>query len=131
MLLALLCISSVAFAQAFKPKYLAQQENHRTEIIAPPSLVFIIHVDAMPQFTAPAIELLRNYRKNSLKDNGAKRVEVLQQVGHPNHFTIVEEWDNQASYDAHVSAPGTREFRTNLQPMLGAPFDERPHHTLD
>jgi quinol monooxygenase YgiN len=57
-------------------------------------------------------------------------VEILQQVGRPNHFTIVEEWKDNNAYDTHVSAQHTRDFRTSLQSMLGAPFDERPHQSL-
>jgi quinol monooxygenase YgiN len=42
----------------------------------------------------------------------------------------VEEWADQKAYDAHNSAPHTRQFRDLLQPMLGSPFDERLHTEL-
>jgi len=95
------------------------------------SVVLVTHVDAMPPFTAAAADLLRSYKKNSLQENGVKSVIVLQQNDHLNHFTVVEEWQDQKAYDDHVSAVTTRTFRTDLQPMLGAPFDERSHHVLE
>jgi quinol monooxygenase YgiN len=90
-------------------------------------LVDVIHIDVIPQFTNQAILLLRTYRRDSLSDNGSKRIDILQQVGRPNHFTVIEEWESQSAYDKHVGAAHTLRFRTDLAPMLGAPFDERPH----
>jgi quinol monooxygenase YgiN len=90
-------------------------------------VVIITHVDVMPPFTASALAVLRDYREDSRRDTGAERVDVLQQIGRPNHFTLVEEWANQNAYDQHVCAAHTVRFRARLQPMLGAPFDERPH----
>jgi quinol monooxygenase YgiN len=93
-------------------------------------LVIITHVDVIPQFTAPAIELLSDYQTESRRDAGADRIEVLQQIGRPNHFTIEEKWNDGNAYDKHVSASHTREFRAKLQPMLGAPYDERLHSII-
>jgi quinol monooxygenase YgiN len=93
-------------------------------------IIFVIHVDVMPPFTKPATELLLDYQKESAKDAGVKRIEVFQQNGHLNHFSVVEEWESQKAYDSHISAEHTRKFRTDLQPMLGSPFDERDHHLI-
>jgi len=95
------------------------------------SIIFVIHVDVMPPHTDAATQRILNYQKESAKDPGLKRIEVLQQNGHLNHFTIIEEWDNQKDYDSHISAQHSREFRSDLQPMLGSPFDERDHHALN
>jgi quinol monooxygenase YgiN len=127
----IMLMSNEAIATPIKPNYLAQEQTPSTTVKVSPSLIFVIHVDVMPQFAVAASELLTKYRRDSLRDVGVKRIEVLQQVGHPNHFTIVEEWDNQDVYDAHISGSRSREFRTNLQPMLGSPFDERSHHALN
>jgi quinol monooxygenase YgiN len=94
-------------------------------------LVDVLHIDIIPPFTAQAIVLLRTYRKDSLSDKGARRIDVLQQTGRLNHFTVIEEWESQSAYDKHVSAAHTLRFRTDLAPMLGAPFDERPHRFID
>jgi len=107
-------------------------------ILTPPSLaeevtssvVTVIHIDAMPHFTQAAAALLIGFRSDSRRDTGAKAFQVLQEVDHPNHFTLVEEWSTKKDYERHNIALHTRHFRDQLQPMLGSPFDERLHTEL-
>ena len=94
------------------------------------SVVTVIHIDAMPQFTQAAAAFLIGFRSDSLRDPGAKGFHVLQEVDHPNHFTLVEEWSTQKDYARHNIAVHTRHCRDQLQPMLGSPFDERLHTEL-
>ena len=47
-----------------------------------------------------------------------------------NHFSIVEIWNSQKSYDAHLALAHTRAFREKLQAGLGSPFDERLYNNL-
>jgi quinol monooxygenase YgiN len=94
------------------------------------SVVTVIHIDAMPQFTQAAAAILIGFRSDSLRDTGAKAFRVLQEVDHPNHFTLVEEWSTRNDYESHNIAVHTRHFRDQLQPMLGSPFDERIHTEL-
>jgi len=93
-------------------------------------VVTVIHIDAMPQFTKSAAHLLFGFRNDSLREAGAKGFEVLQEIDHPNHFTLVEEWRSEEAYEAHNITVQTRHFRDQLQPMLGSPFDERIHEEL-
>jgi quinol monooxygenase YgiN len=94
-------------------------------------VVTVIHVDARPADTQSAVMLLDGFRKDSLRDPGAKGFEVLQEIGHPNHFTLVEKWFDQKAYDEHNLAEHTVHFRDQLQPMLASPFDERIHTELN
>ena len=94
-------------------------------------IVAVIHVDARPSDTRSASALLDGFRRNSLRDPGAKGFEVLQEIGHPNHFTLVEKWFDQKAYDEHNLAKHTRHFRDQLQPMLASPFDERIYTELN
>jgi quinol monooxygenase YgiN len=93
-------------------------------------IVTVIHVDARPADTRSAQALLDGFRRSSLRDPGAKGFEVLQEIGHPNHFTLVEKWLDEKAYEAHNLARHTRHFRDQLQPMLASPFDERIHTEL-
>ena len=95
------------------------------------SVVTVIHIDAMPQFQREAAGLLAGFRRDSLKEEGARGFEVLQEIDHPNHFTLVETWGDRKAYEAHAIAGLTRRFRDRLQPMLGSPFDERLHRAQD
>ena len=87
----------------------------------------VTHVDVMPKFTADGRELLAQFAIDSRKDAGAVRIEVFEELGRPNHSTVVEVWESRKAYDDHLMADHTRAYRAKLQPMLGSPFDERLH----
>jgi quinol monooxygenase YgiN len=42
-----------------------------------------------------------------------------------NHFQLIEVFANEKAFNAHVSAQDTVDFRHDLQPTIGAPYDER------
>jgi quinol monooxygenase YgiN len=87
----------------------------------------VAYVEVMPPSTAEAAELLRHYREASRTDAGLVRLEVLQQRDRPDHFAIVETWQDQQSFEAHASAPHTRTLHERLQPLRCSPYDERLH----
>ena len=90
-------------------------------------VVVVAHVDVMPQFTAPGRDLLRQFAADARRDPGALRVDVFEEIGRPNHSTVVATWADRRAYDDHVANERTRAHRARLQPMLGSPFDERLH----
>lgn len=93
--------------------------------------VFIVtHIDVMPNFSDSANAAIRQYAADSRKDPGAVSIEGLVQDGRPNHFTIVEIWQSREAFEGHSGQAHTRQFRETLQPMLGAPFDERLHEPM-
>jgi quinol monooxygenase YgiN len=94
-------------------------------------VVSVIHVDARPADTQSAVALLDDFRRSSLRDPGAEGFDLLQEIGHPNHFTLVEKWLDEKAYEAHNLAQHTLRFRDQLQPMLASPFDERVHSELN
>ena len=91
----------------------------------------VTHVDSVPNDAASATKLLQQYAADTRKDKGAVRCEVYVQESRTNHFSIVEVWADRASYDAHIAAPHTKEFREKIHPMLGSPYDERLHSLLE
>jgi len=90
-------------------------------------LYVVTHIDAEPNFTNAALSLLRTFGSDSRKDPGAVRIEVLQEDGKPNHFTLIEVWRDKRAYEAHIVLAHTKQFRAKLFPMLGSPYDERLH----
>jgi quinol monooxygenase YgiN len=131
LLLVVLVLGSLsAYARMQKPLAIAQFATGVAAAESLLSVVIVVHIDVTPPFTESAVKQLREYRADTLEEPGVKRVDVLQQVGRANHFTVVEEWATQSAYDEHVGASHTRQFRANLQSMLGAPFDERPHRLI-
>jgi quinol monooxygenase YgiN len=93
-------------------------------------LYVVTHVDLMPNHIVDGTPLLLKFASDSRKEKGAARFELLQEPGRKNHFTIVSVWENQAAFDAHLEADHTRQFREQIQPMLGGPLDERFHGIL-
>jgi quinol monooxygenase YgiN len=118
-------VAITAFALFFSAAVQSSKAKQPQEVI-----VTVIHVDARPADTRSAVALLDGFRRTSLRDPGAKGFEVLQEIGHPNHFTLVEKWLDEKAYEAHNLARHTRHFRDQLQPMLASPFDERIHTEL-
>jgi quinol monooxygenase YgiN len=90
-------------------------------------LYVITHVDVIPPFTSDGRALLKEFAAASRKDPGAIRIEVCEELGRPNHSTVIEVWKDRKLYEGHLAADHTRAFRAKLQPMLGSPFDERLH----
>jgi quinol monooxygenase YgiN len=88
--------------------------------------IFVItHVDVDPQFVGQAQPLLDTFVNDSLNDAGVQTFALLSQTPTTNHFQLVEVFANLKAFDAHVSAQHTVDFRTNIDPLLGAPYDER------
>jgi quinol monooxygenase YgiN len=88
----------------------------------------VTHVDIIPDAYKPqseenAARLLRSQRAATQHDADLISYVVLQQNGASNHFTIVETWRNTRSYELHQGADHTVEFRNQIQPFLGGPFD--------
>jgi len=92
----------------------------------------VTHVDIAGRgdVLTEATNLIHQFESDSRNDRGVIRFEVLQQDGHPNHFTIFEVWESRQAFEAHLGAPHTRQFREKLQPMLGSPFRESLHRLL-
>jgi quinol monooxygenase YgiN len=74
--------------------------------------------------------LAKKFGEASQKEDGNLRFEVLQRIGQPDQFMILEAWKDKDAATAHGAAGGTREFREKLAPMLRGAYDERPHTAL-
>ena len=81
----------------------------------------ISHVDVTPD---PRVAvMLRKLAEDSRRDEGNMRFDVMQHTMRANHFTVVETWQNQKAFDAHVAAAHTKQYRDELQPMTGSPLE--------
>lgn len=95
-------------------------------------MIYVVsHVDIIPPETAAGTKLVQQYVVDTRKDKGNVRVEASAEISRVNHITIVEVWQNQKAFDEHVSAGHTRQFRQQIDPKLGSPYDERLHHSLE
>ncbi len=89
------------------------------------AIYVVTHVDVPPPRKDELIPLLNQLAADSRKEAGNVRFDIWQQGNRPNHFTVVEAWTNQRTYDTHIMAAHTKQFRAKLTPMTGALYDER------
>jgi quinol monooxygenase YgiN len=109
---------------------MSEQQATRAAESSDAAVYVVSYLEVMPPSTREAAALLRQYREASRKDEGHVRLEVLQQSGRPDHFAIVEMWQDQKALEAHGQAAHTRQWREQLQPLCVSPHDERPHQGL-
>jgi competence protein ComEC len=89
----------------------------------------VSHVDVTPDpRVAP---MLRRLAEASRAEEGNIRFDVLQHTMRANHFTVIETWQSQKAFDAHVAAAHTRQYRDEVQPLTGSPLDERVYTAVD
>jgi len=94
----------------------------------------IAHIDIVPvpAILDKAVPLLSPAAEAGRRERGNGRFEVLQQTERrSNHFTLVEIWSNRRTLEAHQMQPHTIRFREQLQPNIGALYDERLYKVLD
>jgi quinol monooxygenase YgiN len=92
----------------------------------------ITHVDVIPPKVADTIPLLTQMAETARKEQGNGRLEVLQQPApRANHFTVIEIWSNKRMLENHQAQAYSVQYRENLQPMIGALYDERIYKILD
>ena len=89
------------------------------------TIYVLTHVDVTPDHREEFLVMARDMSIETAKEDGNLRYQVLQQSNRLNHFTVVEEWSSREALEAHAMAAHTRAFRTRLQPMVGALYDER------
>jgi quinol monooxygenase YgiN len=96
-------------------------------------ITIVSHVDIKPDAYMPQAEenswrLFRVEAAATKQDTGLVSYVILQQIDAANHFTIVETWRDAKAYEMHVGSKHTVQFRDEIQPFLGSPFDSRIHH---
>ncbi len=90
----------------------------------------VIYVEVMPTSSAEGGALLRRYRAATRTEDGNQRCEVVQRIGQPNQFAILEVWRDQQAFDAHGRGASSTDMRDKIAAIRNAPTDERVHTTL-
>ena len=90
----------------------------------------VSYIEATPAAKDQAADMLKRLAEQSRKDAGSIRFEVLQRIGYPDQFAVLEVWEDIKAQEAHGAAAHTQSFRDKLKPLLRAPYDERPHIPL-
>jgi quinol monooxygenase YgiN len=85
----------------------------------------VTHIDIIPTFLDQAQPLIQQFVADSANDPGVKEFLLVSWDGITNHFQLIERYETKRDFDLHVSAQHSVQFRTSLQPFIGAPYDER------
>ena len=104
---------------------LAGTVNPRSRHAESRQIFVITHVDIDPQFVDQALPVLDTFVSDSASDSGVQTFALLSQTPTANHFQLIEVFANRQAFNAHVSAQHTLDFRNDIQPFIGAPYDER------
>jgi quinol monooxygenase YgiN len=95
-----------------------------------PAAFVVSYIEVAPASKDQAAALLKQFAEASRKDAGNARFEVLQRIDRPHQFAILEAWSDQKAQETHATAAHVKAVRDQLQPMLIAGYDERPHVAL-
>ncbi|HSG63962.1 MAG TPA: putative quinol monooxygenase, partial [Gammaproteobacteria bacterium] len=110
-------LAAMMLAAAALPTAHAQQEG---------PVFAVTYIEVTPSSTETAIRLLRDQARASSAEAGNLRYQILQRIGRPNHFAIIDAWESQPARDRSIATEHTRSFRGGLEPLLYSPYDERP-----
>jgi quinol monooxygenase YgiN len=89
-----------------------------------------IYVEVMPTSTTAALSVLKRYRDATIKEDGNSRCELVQRIGEPQQFVILEVWRDRAAAEAHAKGASSTDMREKIATIRNAPTDERVHTGL-
>ena len=90
----------------------------------------VSYVEVVSSGRSAMIAALKRYRDTSRGENGYVRFELLEQVGRPGHFAIIEVWKDQQAFAAHETAALTEQFRNGLASIRVSGYDQRLYKAL-
>ena len=99
--------------------------------VQPPGPVHVVtFVDITPNNKDAGWALCKQYAADTRKDPGVTSVELLAQTNRPNHLVLHVVFQNEAAYERHTTLAHTKDFHAKMVPIIGSPFDERPHYIV-
>jgi quinol monooxygenase YgiN len=92
-----------------------------------PRVTVVTHFDTIPNGNNVALAeaLLEKFVLDSRSDPGVIAFTLITWAPTTNHFQLLEVFDSLDAFNRHVAAAHTIAFRTNMQPFVGSPIDER------
>jgi quinol monooxygenase YgiN len=90
----------------------------------------VAYVDVQPSAKTTLTAAFARYRDASRTERGFRAFELFEQTGRPGHFVLIENWQDQASLDAHAAAPAVKALHAALDPIRTSGYDQRPYKAL-
>ena len=84
-------------------------------------LIVHVHVQVKPESVAEFIEATTENARNSLREPGIARFDVVQQSDDPTRFILVEAYRDEAATKAHKETSHYAKWRDTVASMMSAP----------
>ena len=93
-------------------------------------IVTFVHVWVKPEFTDAFIEASVSNHRESVKEPGNLRFDVLQDATDPNKFTLYEAYESEAAAKAHKDTPHYKLWRETVADWMAKPREGIKHIIL-
>ena len=92
--------------------------------------VTIVHVYVKPEFTEQFIEATAENHRNSIREPGNLRFDILRDDTDPNKFVLYEAYDSAQAVAAHKETMHYLEWRDTVAPWMAKPREGIKHTML-
>jgi quinol monooxygenase YgiN len=93
-------------------------------------LIVHVHVHVKPEFVAAFQEATTANARESLKESGIVRFDVLQQNDDPSRFVLVEIYRDADAPAKHKETAHYKTWRDTVAPMMAEPRSSTKFHAL-
>lgn len=84
-------------------------------------LIVHVHVQVHTESVRAFIEATVENARNSIREPGIARFDVVQQTDDPTRFILVEVYRDEAATKAHKETPHYTKWRETVAPMMDGP----------
>jgi quinol monooxygenase YgiN len=105
---------------------LATMAPASAQVAADQASFVVSYIEVAPSAAAEAARLVEDAANASRKEPGNLRYEILQRLGEPSHFAILEVWNDAKAFQQHAATASMKQFRDRLKPLQVGAYDERP-----
>lgn len=115
----------------FDERLLAAVNAQPAKGAAPDQAIYVLtHADAAAR-REDIPGMLQELATAARRENGNVLLDATVQPNRTNHFTLIEVWSDQRSYEAHEIAATTKQFRSAFGAVSGALYDERIYRSIN
>jgi (4S)-4-hydroxy-5-phosphonooxypentane-2,3-dione isomerase len=89
-----------------------------------------VHVWVKPEFLEKFIEASATNHKQSIKEKGNLRFDILQDASEPTKFVLYEAYDSQEAVNAHKETEHYKIWRDTVAGFMAKPREGVKHNIL-
>jgi quinol monooxygenase YgiN len=89
------------------------------------AVIVVSYIDVASTDVEATKAVLDGYGRTCAHEDGNRGIKVLQEIGRPDRFAVVETWIDKGAADGHMTAASAFGFRKSLKSLQVAPPDDR------